>query len=35
MRLGYWLEDAHLAYIVATVRSALHHVDALPQMADA
>jgi dTDP-4-amino-4,6-dideoxygalactose transaminase len=30
MRLPSRLQEAHLAYIVAVVRSALHHVDAMP-----
>jgi perosamine synthetase len=33
MRLPYRLQEAHLAYIVAAVRSALHHVDAMQRMA--
>ncbi len=35
MRLSYSLEEAHLDYIVSTVRSALQQVDAMQQMADA
>ena len=33
MRLASTLQEEHLAYIVAVVRSALHHVDAMQQMA--
>jgi perosamine synthetase len=33
MRLPSRLQEAHLAYIVAAVRSALHHVDAMQRMA--
>jgi dTDP-4-amino-4,6-dideoxygalactose transaminase len=33
MRLPWRLHEAHLAYIVAAVRSALHHVDAMRRMA--
>ena len=33
MRLASTLREEHLAYIVAVVRSALHHVDAMQQIA--